>query len=77
MKFIGNLRGRVCRLLSVVGVAVPLSGCAGANPVDVLARAVEGMARGACGKAENCRNVCRDGSEARGPLYRCPGTKTR
>lgn len=67
----------ISRWLGAVALVALLTGCAGANPVDVLARAVEGMARSACGKADNCRNTCRDGSEARSPLYRCPGTKTR
>ena len=56
-------------------VLLTLAGCQAVDPLDTLVNAVEGLARGACDHADNCRNVCPDGSTARKPGYRCPAAE--
>jgi succinate dehydrogenase/fumarate reductase-like Fe-S protein len=53
-------------------LALPVGACSADDVDQTLSRAVESTARSACEAAGNCRNTCPDGSNARGPGYRCP-----
>ena len=64
-----SLSKRLLLLLPLMTFA----GCQGLDPGELAVNTIEGLARGACADADNCRNVCPDGSTARPPFHRCPG----
>jgi len=60
------------RALHVLLLTLCLSGCSDQPLEEVAYTALEGLARGLCSHASQCRNVCPDGSTARGPDSYCP-----
>ena len=59
-------------LISTPLILAFLTACTAKEASDTLSRTVEGIARGACEAAGNCRNICPDGTTAHGPGYHCP-----